>query len=190
MPNTRRYVPSEPNCGFHLLRKDAIIIAVDGACRYNGYPNARAAYGVYFSDSSNFNRAGLLKEGPMTNQRAEITAAIEAITWCMRTLITPNFDQEIKQVVIKSDSAYLVDSMVTHVEKWRFNNYTSARGRPVVNGDLLHSLDQHVTWLEEEGMDVRFWHVQRVQNKQADKLANAALDGVDYKRFTRDHLFD
>ena len=44
--------------------------------------------------------------------------------------------------------------------------------------------------LEDEGVDVRFWHVLRTQNKQADKLANAALDGVDYKQFDEDDLLD
>lgn len=169
---------------------DGIIIAVDGACRDNGSPNARAAYGVYFNIDSKFSSAGLLEEGPMTNQRAEISAAIEACRLCIRMLSTPNFDQEIKQIVIKSDSTYLVDSMMTHVEKWRLNNYTSSRGRPVVNGDLLRSLDQCVIWLEQQGLDVRFWHVSRAQNKQADKLANAALDGVDYQKFTQEDLLD
>lgn len=56
---------------------------------------------------------------------------------------------------------------------------------------MLRNLDAWLVWLEEEkGVDVRFWHVSRAQNKQADKLANAALDGVDYKQFTRDDLFD
>jgi ribonuclease HI len=184
---------------------DGIIIAVDGACRDNGRPNARAAYGVYFNTDSKFNRAayvvyfntdskfnkaGLLDERPMTNQRAEITAAIEACKLCHQLLNTPDLLQEIKQIVIKSDSAYLVNSMVTHVEKWRLNNYTSSRGRPVVNGDLLRSLDQCVVSLEEEGVNVCFWHVPRTQNQQADKLANAALDGVDYKQFTWDDLCD
>lgn len=39
-------------------------------------------------------------------------------------------------------------------------------------------------------MDVRFWHVLRTQNKQADKLANAALDGVDHKQFSGFDLLD
>lgn len=179
-----------PKRGFHLPRADAIIIAVDGACRDNGYPNARAAYGVYFKIDSGYNSAGLLDEGPMTNQRAEITAAIEACKLCYQMVNTPNFPQEIKQVVIKSDSAYLVNSMVEYVEKWRLNNYTSSRGRPVVNADLLRDLDERVVWLEDEGVNMRFWHVPRAQNQQADKLANAALDGVDYKQFTWDDLFD
>jgi ribonuclease HI len=40
----------------------------------------------------------------MTNQRAEITAAIEACKLCYRILTTLNLDQEIRQIVIKSDS--------------------------------------------------------------------------------------
>jgi ribonuclease HI len=221
MSNTRRYVPSEiwgdrlhsekfekheindfmlapcpccelcSHCDFHKPITNGIIVAVDGACRNNGRSDARAAYGVYFNIDSRFNRAGLLDKGPMTNQRAEITAAFEACKMCLRMLNTPDFFQKIGQIVIKSDSTYLVNSMVTYVEKWRLNNYTSSRGRPVVNADLLRGLDEIVVWLEEEeGVDVRFWHVPRAQNKQADKLANAALDGVDYKKFTRDDLFD
>ena len=80
--------------------------------------------------------------------------------------------------------------MVTHVEKWRLKNYTSSRGRPIVNGDLLRGLDECVVWLERQGVDMRFWHVPRAQNKQADGLANAAPDRVDYKKFTEDDLFD
>lgn len=179
-----------PRCGYYPFRTDFIIIAVDGACRDDGRSNARVAYGVYINIGSQFNMAGLLDEGFMTNQRAKTTAAIETCTFCCQMLNTPNFDQKIRQVTIKSDSAYLVNSMVMHVEKWRLNGYTSARGLPVVNGDILRGLDECVVSLEEKGVDVRFWHVPRSQNKQADKLANAALDGVDHERFTVDNLFD
>lgn len=126
----------------------------------------------------------------MTNQRAEITAAIEACKLCCQVVDTPDSSQKIKQVVIKSDSACLVNSMVEYVEKWKLNNYTSSRGGPVVNADLLRSLDKCLILLKEEGVDVRLWHMPRAENRQADKLANAALDGLDYKQFTQDDLFD
>ena len=175
-------------CGFLRPRTDGIIIATDGACRDNGRPSARAAYGVYFNATSGLNTAGLLVEGPMTNQRAEITAAIEAFHRCYfdEALLTLILDGKIRQIVIKSDSAYLVNSMVTYVETWRDNNYKTSRGTPVVNEDLLRRLDMYVDCLEKMGVDVRFWHVPRAQNKQADKLANAALDGVDHRQFTED----
>ncbi|KAM0701255.1 hypothetical protein Q7P35_011616 [Cladosporium inversicolor] len=177
---------SSPCCGFHTALPDGIVIAVDGACRDNGHPCARAAYGVYFNMGSNYNSAGLLDEGPMTNQRAEITAALEACKICYEILTTPDLDQEIRQIVIKSDSVYLVNSMVEWVEKWRDNDYKPRRGTPVVNRDLLSRLDEWVARLERMGVDVRFWHVLRPQNKQADKLADAALDGVDDRQFTGD----
>lgn len=122
----------------------------------------------------------------MTNQRAEITAAMEACRLCFEMLKTPNFDQQIRHIVIKSDSVYLVNSMVEWVEKWRDNDYKTYRGTPVVNRHLLRCLDEWVFCLENMGVDVRFWHVLRPQNKQADKLANAALDGVDHRQFTAD----
>jgi len=86
---------------------------------------------------------------------------------------------------MKSGSAYLVNSMVMHVEKWRLNGYTYARGLLVVNGDILRGLDECVV-----SLGVRFWHVPRSQNKQADKLANAALDRVVHEQFTVDDIFD
>ena len=122
----------------------------------------------------------------MTNQRAEITAAIEACKLCYRILTTLNLDQEIRQIVIKSDSVYLVNSMVEWIEKWKDNGYKSYRGTHVVNKDLIRYLDDWVVCLENMGVDVRFWYVPRTQNNQADKLANAALDGVDYTQFTKD----
>lgn len=180
-----------PNCGFHTALPDGIVIAVDGACRDNGHSGSRAAYGIYFNLESKFNSAGILDEQPITNQRAELTAAIEACKLCYQILKDPSVDQEIRQIVVKSDSAYLVSSMVDWVEKWRDNGYKTYRRTPVVNRDLLCRLDEWVTWLKRvEGIDVRFWHVLRMQNKQADKLANAALDGVDHKQFSGFDLFD
>lgn len=175
-----------PDCGYHGAPTDGIIVAVDGACPDNGRSNARAGYGVYFNAKSSFNTAGLLEKAPFTNQRAEIFAACVAITKCKGMLD----DHGIKWIVIKSDSAYLVNNIVTNVQKWRVNGYKTARGTPVVNGDLFQQLDGLVTSLANRGVFVRFWHVLRDQNKQADKLANAAVGGIDWEKFTEGDFTD
>lgn len=75
---------------------DSIFIAVDGACRANGTPDAKAAVGIYVAESSPFNQSLLLHQTPVTNQIAELSAGIialeQAIKYCrlkrwVRTLL-------------------------------------------------------------------------------------------------------
>lgn len=101
-----------------------------------------------------------------------------------------NLDRHLCEVVIKTDSAYLVNSMTSYVIKWRNNNYTNARGRPVANQDLFRELDAICNRLADIRVQARFWLVPRSQNMQADKLANAALDGVNWKDFSEDDWFE
>jgi hypothetical protein len=42
---------------------------------------------------------------------------------------------------------------------------------------------------DKAGLCVRFWHVLREWNRPADVLANAALDGEDWKSFGAAQLF-
>lgn len=58
-------------------------IYTDGSCKNNGYPNAAAGYGVYFSDKSLAPISKRLK-GKQTNQCAElyaIYAALKRLYW-------------------------------------------------------------------------------------------------------------
>lgn len=66
-------------CGSRQAHGKAIIIATDGACRNNGYANARAACGVFFNINSIHNKAFLVRDRRPTSQRAELHAAIYAL---------------------------------------------------------------------------------------------------------------
>jgi hypothetical protein len=92
-----------------------------------------------------------------------------------------NLDKHIREVVIKTDSAYLVNSMVDYIVTWKRNGFINARGHPVASRDLIEMIDDICYELNWHGFQARFWHVPRSQNMQADKLANAALDGIDWK---------
>ena len=181
-------------CGFHKpCTEGAIIVAIDNACREVG-TETRAAFGVYFSISSPFNVGGLLPKGCRTDNRAELATAIEAFRaiaqMCALPPPAPRFGDQMKQLIIKTSSDYVVTSMVMHVEHWRRTGFRDSRGFLIKNADLLRSLDNLVCDVEKAGpVDVRFWLVSSVQNKQAQKLASAVLDGVDYKRFTKDDFF-
>ncbi|KAJ0109010.1 hypothetical protein J7T55_005558 [Diaporthe amygdali] len=52
-----------------------VVVSIDGACRDNGKPTARASWGVFFGPGSRFNSSGRLSPScPRTSSRAEIEA--------------------------------------------------------------------------------------------------------------------
>ncbi|KAI0809883.1 ribonuclease H-like domain-containing protein [Xylaria sp. FL0064] len=80
-------------------------------------------------------------------------------------------------LVIKSDSAYLVNGMTAHIEKWRQNGWCTAKGTEVKNKDLWMELEDLVELLyKETGVAIDFWQVPRNQNTEADSLANLGLE--------------
>lgn len=172
------------NCGMRSAHGDTIIIATDGACRNNGYANAEAAIGVFCNINSGNNKSFVLSDARPTNQRAELWAAVIALRMARNMFANGNINRHITEVVIKTDSAYLVNSMTNWVIKWRHNDYTNAKGLPVVNADLLEELDDLCNKLDNIHIRARFWQVPREDNMQADKLANAALDGINWKSFS------
>jgi ribonuclease HI len=62
------------------------------------------------------------------------------------------------------------------VFKWKENDYRTARASLATNR-LFEKLDRQVTELNDMGVEVLFWHVPHEQNREAEKLANMALDG-------------
>jgi ribonuclease HI len=176
-------------CGDRDAHGQAIIIATDGACRNDGYANAEAACGIFCNIDSNNNKSFKLDDARPTNQRAELFAAIYALRKARNMFANGNIRGRLNEVVIKTDSSYMVDSITAHIIKWRNNDYTNARGLPLVNQDLLRDLDDICNRLADIGIQARFWRVPRGQNVQADKLANAALDGINWKTFSEDEWF-
>ncbi|KAJ9602157.1 hypothetical protein H2200_013277 [Cladophialophora chaetospira] len=157
---------------------DTIVIAIDGACRGNGSPGARASYGLYFGPDSPRNDYGCLEASAShTNQAAEIRAAIEAINAAQRIMYKQGFRRDpTNLIVLQTDSSYLVHSIDRHIYKWRENDFTNSRGRAVANGEAFNTLDHLIYGLETKGIQVQFWLLPRELNQNADRLANMALD--------------
>lgn len=108
-------------------------------------------------------------ETPTTNQRMELTAAIEAMD---TYLDEPN-------LVIVSDSAYLVNCMSNRWwEKWEENGWVNSKGEAVANQDLWMKLIAFA----KENPEIRFEKVKGHSgdhgNEEADRLATKAL--MDY----------
>jgi len=179
-----------PECTRNIGHIDSLIVAVDGACRGNGTAAAQtSACGVFLSRRDDtLNRYWRVNEqygNPHTNQRAELHAAIGGIDIAMDyvreggQIYCDNHSGPpctVKHLVIKSDSAYVVNGITDYVKKWQVNGWRNARGEPVVNQDLWRFLLDRVNEVNNWDAVVSFWHVKRADNQDADYLANFALD--------------
>lgn len=171
-----RVAPDTPR-----IEKNSLVVAIDGACRNNGKPDAKGAYGVYFGPDSPLNANGLLP-GPVgeagssghTNQKAELYALSKALDTVEQKF---GDNMTISRLVVITDSTYLVDGLTKHVWQWEYNGYKNAKGKGVVNGEVFKDLHRRIGKLESDGLDVCFWAVEREWNTDADGLANAALEG-------------
>ena len=162
--------------GVRVTAEESMVIAIDGACRANGTPRAKAAYGLYFGPGSSMNtQACLPSTASQTSQAAEIQAAIEALDLAQG--VTDD-NPSIMNIVLMTDSSYLVKSMTEYVWKWVDNGWTNARSQEVVNRRAFEDLHSTIETMEGDGVDVQFWLVPREENRDADRLANLALDSV------------
>lgn len=154
-----------------------IVVYIDGACRGNGTPTARSAYGIYFGPGSRHNANGLVAPCiPQTSTRAEIEALAEALE-IIRHVCSADF--KLQQIKIATDSSYLVDAMAKHVEGWIERDGIGSTGKVVAHYERLkelHELLDEMEYGDDGGIQVQFWHVGRSVNREADALANAALD--------------
>lgn len=184
---------------YHAAHDDAIVIAVDGACRDNGRPYAKAAIGIFVHRDNYWNRASLFEDDQVaTSQRAELFAGLKTLKIAKRIrernsnprYRSPGPYRRLRRVVIKSDSVFLVSGMTQWIYKWRNNGYINCRGLPVCNEDRFRQLEEAVEDLNDMDVQVQFWHVRRGDNEVADCLANAALDGVSVEDALQEYFAD
>lgn len=167
---------------------------MDGACPGNGKIADKSACGVYLGpldcpdgfprQSEQDNLAWRVPYTPgyaHTNQRAELQAALGAPRAARQFVVgggqwpSIRLPYIVNHVVIKSDSAYLVNSATDYLGNWVENGWRTAAKQPVLNQDLWKSIVWWLWHLEGLGAVVDFWHVPREQNKEADRLANHGL---------------
>lgn len=135
-----------------------VVLYVDGACR--GNPGI-GGWGVYKEGSNGVEQfcGGMLDT---TNNRMELTAAIEGILQC-----SPDVELQ-----IWTDSSYVKRGMTEWITGWKKKNW-----KDVKNVELWKLLDQvsqnrHIDWQWIKG------HAGHFGNEQADKLANMGTDLV------------
>lgn len=163
-------IPITPN-------EQTVVVYIDGACRGNGKSGARASYGVYFGPNSRYNTNGLLPESvPQTSTSAEIEAFAMALQ-AVKDICSNDF--ELQHIIFASDSAYLVTAMSLYVEGWIENEGIGSKGEVVAHYERLKALHEMLDEMEfgdDGGIEAQFWHIDRRTNREADALANVALN--------------
>lgn len=143
----------------------APVVYVDGACPANGQEGARGGLGLYWGKDHKNNFSGQIpdsdREKP-TNNRAELWAAIAALQQAQR--------DGLQELVIISDSQYVIHGITDYIEKWKAQGKLSKHP----NSDLWDTLDKLtanilIQWEHTPG------HSGVFGNTEADKLAT---DGV------------
>ena len=151
----------------------SVIVYTDGACRGNPGPGgwAWAVPGGPFASGA---------DPDTTNQRMEITAALEALSF-LTTEATPDIE-------VVSDSTYVVNCFNDRWwQGWQRRNWRNSQNKPVANRDLWEPLIElalastaRVTFRWVKGHSGDSW------NDRVDELATAAADrGVGESGFGR-----
>ena len=138
-----------------------IEIYTDGACRGNPGPGG---WGVLLL---NGDRRKTLHGGEpdTTNNRMELTAAIEAL----------NALKGAREVILHTDSKYVMDGINKWMPAWKNRGWKTANKKPVKNQDLWQLLDKAVSRHEIKWNWVR-GHTGVQGNEDADALANRGID--------------
>jgi ribonuclease HI len=136
-------------------------IYTDGACSGNPGPGGWGALLLYGKHRKELCGGSA---GPTTNNRMELTAAIEAL----EALTRPT------TVRLHTDSTYVRDGITKWLKGWRRNGWMTAGRKPVRNVDLWQRLagacDRHeVEWVWVRG------HAGDPGNERADALANEGM---------------
>jgi ribonuclease HI len=166
-----------PYTGQMSVDSRTVVVSIDGACRGNGTPSARAAWGVYFGPQSMLNASDALDATlPQTSTRAEIEALSQALD-IIRYNVSD--DHSLVHYHIRTDSSYLVKTFSSWIHNWIENGGMNSQGRRVAHFEVLEEIQElldDMTDGDDGGMTFKFWLVPRDDNKEADALANQALD--------------
>jgi ribonuclease HI len=124
----------------------------DGGARSNPGP---AGYGVHIVDDNGSVLAELSGAlGNTTNNIAEYNGLIAALQWAI--------DHDVTAITVKGDSLLIIEQM---------------RGNYKVKNEGLKPLHMKARMQVMQIGNVRFEHVPREQNRDADRLSNVGMDG-------------
>ncbi|MGH6986801.1 MAG: ribonuclease HI [Caulobacteraceae bacterium] len=144
--------------------KDLVEIFTDGACRGNPGPGGWGAV-LRFGQREKELFGGAAQT---TNNRMEITAAVEALRALKRAC----------RVELSTDSQYLQLGVTQWLPGWKARGWRTADKKPVKNADLWEALEEaiaphQVVWRWVRG------HAGHPENERADALARKGVKAVE-----------
>jgi ribonuclease HI len=141
--------------------KKSIEIYTDGACRGNPGPGGWGALLINGQHEKTLHGG----EPETTNNRMELTAAIEAL----------NALSKRRNVILYTDSKYVMDGINKWMPNWKKRGWKTAAKKTVKNKDLWQALDEAV---QRHDIDWRWvkGHSDNPGNDVADELANQGID--------------
>ena len=143
-----------------MAERPRVVIHTDGACSGNPGPGGWGA----ILDSGPHRKEIKGGEAMTTNNRMELTAAIEAL----EALKGPS------DVDLYTDSSYLRGGITSWIKGWKRNGWKTSDKKPVKNVELWQRLE------EAEARHIVRWHwvkghVGHDDNERADELAREGL---------------
>lgn len=142
---------------------ESVMLYCDGACSGNPGPGG---WGAVIVTSSGVNQISGY-EGDTTNNRMELTAAIEGLRHIQKESIG-------RKVSIYTDSMYLKNGITTWIISWKAANWKRRGGGTVKNIDLWRTLSEDFVNMELSWHWVK-GHNGDEYNEMADKLATSAI---------------
>lgn len=138
-----------------------VVIYTDGACRGNPGPGGWGALLIHAERKKTLSGA----EKETTNNRMELTAAIEALTALKQAC----------RVDLYTDSKYVQKGISEWMTAWKARGWKKADKKPVKNADLWEILDREavkhdIKWHWVKG------HSGHPENEYVDQVANEAID--------------
>jgi ribonuclease HI len=139
-----------------------ITIYTDGAC--SGNPGI-GGWGVVIlipGDNPVYLNGG---SNNTTNNQMELTATIESL----------KYFKESKQILIFTDSKYVMNGIETWIKNWKINGWKTASKKPVKNKDLWEKLDKEIIRHTIEWKWIK-GHAGNENNEKADFLARRFIE--------------
>lgn len=143
-----------------MSNTDRVTIYTDGACSGNPGPGGWGAV----LKSGEHERELFGGAGETTNNRMELSAAIEALNALKRSCT----------VDLYTDSTYVRSGITEWLAGWKRNSWRTAAKKPVKNAELWQALDEararhDVSWHWVKG------HAGHPDNERADELARKGM---------------
>jgi ribonuclease HI len=145
-------------------------IYCDGSTRGNGKENAVGAWAFLVLGAGTKIYQNCQAEANTTNQRMELTAAIQALDYLFYNEICVPFDS----IKVYTDSAYLHNCYTQKwYVNWQNNGWRNSKKEPVANRDLWEKLIHYFEMPEVDFVKVK-GHAGDQWNEIVDELAQNA----------------